>query len=68
MLNNISDKQIDERIQFLVNKMETMWVELEPKIDEFNSLKQELDSLFQLRNERLDEQISTRKNSSESSI
>lgn len=46
MISELTEKQIRDRVRFLSDKIDNLWVDIEPKLKEFDSLKSEFDELF----------------------
>lgn len=46
MFDNLTEKQVRDRIRFLSDKMEELWTDVHPKILEFNELKDEFGELY----------------------
>lgn len=46
MLDEMSEKQVRDRMRFLSDKMETIWETITPELNEFDELRVEFESLF----------------------
>ena len=61
-LDKMPEKQLRERLRYLSDKMEQIWNKISPQLQEFDSLKEEFESILIELQDRglLDGQTSTR--------
>lgn len=45
-LENMNEKQLRDRMRFLSDKIENIWIAIEPKIREFSECKLEFDQIL----------------------
>ena len=46
MFDSLTEKQVRERIRFLSDKMEKLWTEIHPTLQEFEASREEFESLY----------------------
>lgn len=52
MFDGMTEKQIRDRMRFLSDKIEELWTEVNPKLREFEGLRDEFESLYKELNNR----------------